>query len=547
MNFNKKLAVAVSGAVLLMAGQFALADSTTDIVDALVSKGVLTEEEGKLISKGAKAKSDATPTVKEKDGAFVISSPNGKNSVQLTGRVHFDARDVFTKNSPGYMDAVNTAFNSNPNTATMADQFELRRARIGVKGNFGKFEYEAVTNLVGSSANLIDTAFVNAAYSEAAQLKIGKFKQPFNLEEYGTSSNNIDFQERSYVNQVTPGKKIGMMISGAPLTGFTYAGSVYQQNEFGELDTSSTGKAFAGRLTYNFAEAFGNKDMVLHVGLAGFDTNYAVSPTNTSNTAKNPEQNTRGTIVQIGDESRALRPIFRAQIAGDAIGAGQVAGQYGYGTRSATNAEVQAYATGLEMAATYKNFKIQGEYTSQDYHARHQDTNNGVDLGLNAGYISALWMLTGESYADVYKKGAWGTIKPKQEFNLENLTGLGAWEIGLRYDQFSVDDTNIAYGPNQNSLAFSGNKSRFQGACNNQTDDNNTGLTGSSCGAKSYTAGIKWIINPNVRVMANYTYTKFDNAFAPIDVTSAGNGTNMTGSYKMPSEEVLMMRTQFAF
>ena len=59
MIFNKKLAVAVSGAVLLMAGQFALADSTTDIVDALVSKGVLTEEEGKLISKGATSKAKA--------------------------------------------------------------------------------------------------------------------------------------------------------------------------------------------------------------------------------------------------------------------------------------------------------------------------------------------------------------------------------------------------------------------------------------------------------------------------------------------------------
>jgi hypothetical protein len=42
-----------------MAGQFALADSTTDIVDALVSKGVLTEEEGKLISKGATSKAKA--------------------------------------------------------------------------------------------------------------------------------------------------------------------------------------------------------------------------------------------------------------------------------------------------------------------------------------------------------------------------------------------------------------------------------------------------------------------------------------------------------
>lgn len=59
MNLNKKLAIAVSGAVLLMAGQFALADSTTDIVDALVSKGVLTEEEGKLITKGAKSQKEA--------------------------------------------------------------------------------------------------------------------------------------------------------------------------------------------------------------------------------------------------------------------------------------------------------------------------------------------------------------------------------------------------------------------------------------------------------------------------------------------------------
>ena len=69
MRFNKKLAVAVSGAVLLIAGQCALADSTTDIVDALVSKGVLTEEEGKLITKGHTASKDKQPVIKEKDGA----------------------------------------------------------------------------------------------------------------------------------------------------------------------------------------------------------------------------------------------------------------------------------------------------------------------------------------------------------------------------------------------------------------------------------------------------------------------------------------------
>ena len=48
----KKLVAAVSGAVLLMTGQLSLADSTNDLVEALVSKGVLTEEEGKLLTKG---------------------------------------------------------------------------------------------------------------------------------------------------------------------------------------------------------------------------------------------------------------------------------------------------------------------------------------------------------------------------------------------------------------------------------------------------------------------------------------------------------------
>jgi len=48
---------------LLLAGQIALADSTTDIVDALVSKGVLTEEEGKLITKGHDSKKKADEKV----------------------------------------------------------------------------------------------------------------------------------------------------------------------------------------------------------------------------------------------------------------------------------------------------------------------------------------------------------------------------------------------------------------------------------------------------------------------------------------------------
>jgi phosphate-selective porin OprO/OprP len=92
MNFNKKLAVAVSGALILMAGHTVKADSTTDIVDALVMKGILTEEEGKLINKGHTSKTKVAPVVKEKDGAFILESANEANSIQLTGRMHLDYR-----------------------------------------------------------------------------------------------------------------------------------------------------------------------------------------------------------------------------------------------------------------------------------------------------------------------------------------------------------------------------------------------------------------------------------------------------------------------
>ncbi|MFM8232732.1 MAG: porin, partial [Candidatus Methylopumilus sp.] len=64
---QKKLVAAVSGAVLLMTGQLSLADSTNDLVEALVSKGVLTEEEGKLLTKGHKGEVESERKKREKD------------------------------------------------------------------------------------------------------------------------------------------------------------------------------------------------------------------------------------------------------------------------------------------------------------------------------------------------------------------------------------------------------------------------------------------------------------------------------------------------
>jgi len=251
MNFNKKLAVAVSSAVLLMAGQVALADSATDIVDALVSKGVLTEEEGKLITKGHTSKVSVTPVVKEKDGAFTLESANARNSISLTGRMHLDYRDSDIDGSLG------ASASTDRDTASMVDQFELRRARIGVKGKLAKdFKYEIVTNIPGTAT--VDIAYLDFARYDQVQIRAGKFKQPFGLEQL-ISSNNITMMERSYVDQTVPGKKLGLQVMGSPFTGTTYAGSIFQNNDM-ELGIAADGKSsFAGRGTINFSEIMATK------------------------------------------------------------------------------------------------------------------------------------------------------------------------------------------------------------------------------------------------------------------------------------------------
>ena len=54
MNFKLRSLVAatLAGSMLMGFGANAMADSTDDILNALIAKGILTEEEGALLQKG---------------------------------------------------------------------------------------------------------------------------------------------------------------------------------------------------------------------------------------------------------------------------------------------------------------------------------------------------------------------------------------------------------------------------------------------------------------------------------------------------------------
>ena len=474
MNFNKKLAVAVSGAVLLMAGQVALADSATDIVDALVMKGVLTEEEGRLITKGHTSKTNVTPVLKEKDNNFIIESPNGNNSLSLTGRIHFDYRGY------GHGDSDNNIATA---SAVGADTFDIRRARLGVKYKFAKnYSGEIVFNTVGA-VNVLDVGYMDISWFEKAKFRIGQFKMPYSLEQL-TSSNNIDFIERSFVDAYIPQKEVGLQVFGEPAKGMTYAvalsnGTTAANSSATEADVRQDGKDLIGRLTFNASEAMGDKETVMHGGVA-FSQGYSPAGTGLG-----------------GNRSTEARGIsfFTAPTLVTAVDGGKAIERTRYGFEA-------AFATGP--------FKIQGQYSAQQN--QFMGKLSELDVETRVGYVEALWTLTGEKWADRYKAGAFGALKPKKDFNSDDFTG-GAWELGVRHSVLDNKDFNL--GTNQ-MLAASGGFLQ----------------------AAATTLGVKFVANPNFRVMADYVYTDFSNKISDINVNLRVIDER---------EQAILMRTQIMF
>jgi phosphate-selective porin OprO/OprP len=488
MNFNKKLAIAVSSAIMLMAGQAVQADSTTDIVDALVMKGVLTEEEGRLITKGHTSKAEKTPVAKEKDKNFTIESANGENSISLTGRVHFDGRAYDYNRDDNIANSAATTVSS-----VGADTFDIRRARIGIKYKFGKYYSGEVTaNTVGTSSDVLDVGYLDVAWFEQAKFRFGQFKMPFSLEQL-TSSNNIDFIERSFVDSFIPAKERGLQVFGEPVTGFTYA--LAASNGTTATGSSVTGaegdvrvdnKDIIGRVTVNFAELMKNKEAVFHLGGA---FSAGDSPIGTG----------FGT--------------FRTE----ARGATYFTAPALVSNNSTLDKTIDRKRLGLEFAAATGPFKIQAQYVKVDHSFQ---STSAIDADIKTYYIEGLWTLTGEKHADRYKAGAFGGIKPTKEFDASTFTG-GAWELGARYSSLDASDF--------------GNLGAASGAISTAA----TGFTR----VKGYALGVKFLPNMNSRFMLEYVGTDFEN---PTGTAIAAGGIDVNGR-KETQEKALMFRTQFMF
>jgi phosphate-selective porin OprO/OprP len=225
-----------------------------------------------------------------------------------------------------------------------------------------------------------------------------------------------------------------------------------------------------------------------------------------------------------------LANIFRGQIGGSGIGSDVK----GYGIAGEYGAKVHQQAAGLEGIFANGPFKVMAEYSKGQYTATH-NVGNEVRYDTDTYYVETGYFLTGEKYANSYKNGVFGGFKPNNEFDLDK-GNLGAIELAFRMEGYAVDDGSISGG----SSRFQGNLSSYQttASSNGSTSSENSAAAKSK--ATTYTAGIRWILNPNIVVKANLAHTKLGYNYTPIDIGSANAAS-------VNSETLFMTRLQYMF
>ena len=492
----------------------------------------------------------------EKDGSVKPSglgwvSADGRNEINLTGRVHFDSRIVSAGSFGDSLDR---------DAGAMADRFTVRRARFGVSGIFNKdIGYEVQLNGVGNSANLVDTAFANYKLKPELQLRLGRFNQPFALETQ-TSANNIDFMERSYVHQLAPFKQLGAMLHGESGM-FTYAASGYQRDFDPQNNYTGLGPEVAARVTANIAKAFSQSDQfIFHVGAAGTTGRQTITPTTSSQNGSGIE--TRGVVLAFNDENGGLNNVYRNRIYGappcgtNTAGPTLVNGSYTCASATGPNlpssevAKISRSMAGLELAVASGPAKFQAEsvqtHLSAGANANNSSDGNPYTTNMSgtakANYAEFIYNLTGEDWSDAYKAGVFTGIKPNSPYNFTTGSGLGGWQLAVRYSTFDASDFGtVATGstcPSGGGVSCSAVDGSIYGA---SSSGKQYQLQGSPKG-NTVTLGLNWLLNPNARILFNYSQSNFDQSFLPVDI-----GTKTSLSKAGSKVDVVSVRTQFNF
>jgi phosphate-selective porin OprO/OprP len=333
---------------------------------AAMQQQMANAKEDKIAEKG---KSTGSPAYASFKDGLVFEDGSGDWKMQFNGRVQTDYRSY----DPDWK----------------SDTFSVRRARLGGTFTFLKDfavrvegEY-ANTNDGSKGTTALTYGYLDYTRWKGAKIRAGQFKPFFGLER-SDSTNFTDFTELSLATNngsiFNSTYDRGVMVFGDPTAWLNY--NVYAVNGTGQNnDDVNNVKDFGGRIDVNFASLAEIRNAVIDVGVSASKGSLSFS-------------SSTGSLTQATEANGAT--FF------------SVSG-LGLGNPSPTSYRER---WGLEGALAYGPVKLQTEYIGASLEGWQGSKH--FDNDIKNWYADLNWLVTGEVYADSYKSGVFGRIKPGQ-------------------------------------------------------------------------------------------------------------------------------------
>jgi phosphate-selective porin OprO and OprP len=406
IKLRRALMAAMAGTAFFGFGSNAMADSTFDLIQALVEKGVLTEEEALPLMKSRAndeerqaKKEKSNPTLEVGKKGLVIKDADGDFSIKLGGRMHAD----YTDHTGGDSDL--------PNNRQPINGTQIRRGRIALSGTvYHDYDYMIETDFANDGVAVKDLFLVYHGFNLATplELTVGHQKHAMSME-IQESSNDIMFTERSFVSGLTTpffDRAIGINLKGHGKDWNVQSGFYGDSMGSSANNTDNNeGHGFGIRGTW---APINDEDKVLHVG-----ANYGYRKTSS-----------------LG-QANSQAPRFRYR----------TTNMSNLAVVDTTLADMENVNTGLlELAGMYGPLSFQSEFAKSNVSRK---TNADVDF--TAWYAQVGYTLTGESRTYKGSDGEFKRLKPKKNFDLKK-GGWGAWEVAGRYDEVDLEDGNVTGG-----------------------------------------------------------------------------------------------------
>lgn len=406
VKLSKLVIAALASSSLMGFASLAQADAITDIHNALVAKGVLTEEEAALLAKGrageveeSKKKAKSNPTMEVGKKGLVIKDGNGDFSMKIGGRMH---ADYSTHGNEAELASTKQPINGT----------QIRRGRIAISGTvYHDFDYLIEEDFANDGVATKDLFMVYHGFNAPLELTVGHQKHAMSME-IQESSNDIMFTERSFVSALTV--PYFDRAIGVNLKGFGDNWNL-QSGYYGDSMLSSSDKATVNN---NEGNGFGirgtwapmmEKDKVLHLGL-----NFGY---------RNPSESG----LSNGKDSKfSYKTTNMSELSVVSLTA---------------PTDLDNVKTGIaELSGMFGPLSFQSEFAK----TKVSRTSN-ANADITAWYAQMGYTLTGESRTYKGSDGEFKRLVPKNNFSLSKGT-WGAWEIAGRYDRIDLVDGGLDGG-----------------------------------------------------------------------------------------------------